>query len=199
MNEFINLYKKRRTVYNLENKISCTNEELIASIKEVITNSPTAFNCQSAKVILLLNKEHINFWNHLVLNELEKVTPAPFFEKTKKKMASFANSYGTLLFFDDTSITKSLMEQYPLYEKMFTIWADHASAMQQIAIWTMLANEGIAASLQHYNPLIDEEVSKTISFNPNWRLIAQMPFGKPLSEPGEKENIDIDQLFKVIS
>ena len=33
------------------------------------------------------------------------------------------------------------------------------------------------ASLQHYNPLIDEAVAKQWHINPNWKLIAEMPFG----------------------
>ena len=36
---------------------------------------------------------------------------------------------------------------------------------------------GFGASLQHYNPLIDEAVAKQWHINPNWKLIAEMPFG----------------------
>ncbi len=33
------------------------------------------------------------------------------------------------------------------------------NAMHQFAIWTALATKGIGASLQHYNPLVDETTS----------------------------------------
>ena len=47
--------------------------------------------------------------------------------------------------------------------------------MHQFAIWTMLEDAGLGASLQHYNPLIDEKVQNEWKLNPNWKLIAQMP------------------------
>lgn len=59
--------------------------------------------------------------------------------------------------------------------------------MHQLAIWTMLEDMGLGASLQHYNPLIDEAVRSAWSLDPEWELVAQMPFGAPAGEPGPKE------------
>jgi uncharacterized protein len=41
--------------------------------------------------------------------------------------------------------------------------------------------------LQHYNELIETDVKKEWSIPNNWRLIAQMPFGKPTAQPDEKQ------------
>ena len=59
--------------------------------------------------------------------------------------------------------------------------------MLQHVIWTALVAEGLGASLQHYNPLIDAEVAQTWQLPSEWKLIAQMPFGKPTFVPGDKE------------
>ena len=59
--------------------------------------------------------------------------------------------------------------------------------MHQLAVWTMLEEVGFGASLQHYNPLIDAEVASTWGISPKWKLMAEMPFGKPTAAPGEKE------------
>ena len=59
--------------------------------------------------------------------------------------------------------------------------------MHQLVVWTALEAEGLGASLQHYNPLIDDEVKKEWNIPDNWKLIAQMPFGNPTSQAGEKE------------
>ena len=40
------------------------------------------------------------------------------------------------------------------------------------------------ANLQHYNPLIDEEVKKCFELPEHWILNAQMVFGTPVKEPG---------------
>lgn len=56
----------------------------------------------------------------------------------------------------------------------------------------MLEDAGFGASLQHYNPLIDKEVRKEWKINPDWELIAQMPFGSPLQQPENKEFTPLD-------
>jgi Predicted oxidoreductase related to nitroreductase len=69
--------------------------------------------------------------------------------------------------------------------------------MHQYVIWTSLESEGLGASLQHYNELIEEEVKKEWGMPNNWKLIAQMPFGKPTAQPGEKEYKPISDRVKV--
>ena len=58
--------------------------------------------------------------------------------------------------------------------------------MHQLAIWYILEDVGFGASLQHYNPLIDKRVEEEWGINPDWELIAQMPFGVPLQLPESK-------------
>ena len=59
--------------------------------------------------------------------------------------------------------------------------------MLQFIIWTALEEAGLGASLQHYNPIIDEAVKKEWHIPANWKLISEMPFGKPTAKAGEKE------------
>lgn len=53
-------------------------------------------------------------------------------------------------------------------------------------MWTALEQEGLGANLQHYNPLIDAKIASTWNVDPTWSLKAQLVFGKPAGEPGEK-------------
>ena len=69
--------------------------------------------------------------------------------------------------------------------------------MHQLAVWTMLEDAGFGASLQHYNSLIDKEVIATWKLPATWELIAQMPFGTPVAEPGEKEFNDLSERIKI--
>lgn len=41
------------------------------------------------------------------------------------------------------------------------------------------------ASLQHYNPIIDDSLAKEFNINPDWKLRA-VPFGLPACDAGEK-------------
>ena len=106
---------------------------------------------------------------------------------------SFGAGHGTVLFFEDRAAVKRLQEAYPTYSERFPVWAQHTSAMHQLAIWTMLEDAGLGVSLQHYNPLIDETVYAEWKLDPKWELVAQMPFGTPTEGPGPKEIKPLDK------
>ena len=94
---------------------------------------------------------------------------------------------------------QNLMKKFPQYASNFPTWAEQSSGMHQYIIWTLLVDMGLGVSVQHYNPLIDDQVKKEWNLDKNWRLVAQMPFGRPLTEPGEKEYKPVDSrslLFK---
>lgn len=93
---------------------------------------------------------------------------------------------GTL--FEDLVIVNQLQETFPTYKEKFPIWAQQTSAMHQLVIWSMLEEAGFGVSLQHYNPLIDEMVQQEWQISSSWELVAQMPFGIPVSPPDSKES-----------
>ncbi len=86
------------------------------------------------------------------------------FEPTEQKIDNFKHSYGTILFYEDQDVVSGLQEQMPNYYDNFAIWSTQTNAMHQFAIWTALATKGIGASLQHYNPLVDEMTQKNLIF-----------------------------------
>ena len=65
--------------------------------------------------------------------------------------------------------------------------------MLQISIWSGLKELVAGASLQHYNPVIDEAVRKLFDLPESYVLNAQMPFGGIGSHPDEKPAEDISQ------
>lgn len=60
-------------------------------------------------------------------------------------------------------------------------------------VWTALETEGLGANLQHYNPLIDQQIAATFNVDLKWSLKAQLVFGKPVGQPGEKAFKPIDE------
>ena len=180
-----NAIQHRRSYYSISNQSPVSDEEIQEIIRFAVTNVPSAFNSQSTRVVLLLKEQHTKLWN-IVKETLRKIVPPASFGVTEQKINSFSAGYGTVLYFEEQTIIKSLQESFPSYANNFPVWSDHTSAMHQFAIWTLLEDAGFGASLQHYNPLIDEEVKQTWKLPESWRLVAQMPFGKPTQEPGEK-------------
>lgn len=95
------------------------------------------------------------------------------------------------------SIIEKLQVKYPKYKQKWNDWSNHASGMLQLVIWTQLELEGFGASLQHYNPIIDNEVKEKWNIPQKWELIAQMPFGKPKSPPEIKKLVPISEKFLI--
>ncbi len=127
--------------------------------------------------------------------ELKKVSKSEeAFKATEEKVdTSFASGYGTILFFEDQTVIKGLQNNLPTMANKFTQWSKHSSAIAQMLTWIGLESVGFGASLQHYNPLIDEAVKKEWNFNQDWELVAQMPFGMLADEPGEKSQVRIKE------
>ena len=194
--KLIELMKQRRSRYALTNKMPITDNELEKIIGGIIQQAPSAFNVQSARVVLLLGEKHQTVWK-IVMECLQAVVPAENFAPTKEKINAFAKAYGTILYFDDTTATRGLQAQFPAYKDNFPIWAQQANAMLQFAVWTALAEAGIGASLQHYNPLIDKKVQEEFNLPQSWLLVAQMPFGSAVGPDAEKTYLPLVQRFRI--
>ena len=174
--DIINTFKKRHSFYSINNKIDISNDELKTLISRILDIYPSAFNSQETRIVLLLNQQHRTFWQ-LTKNKLISLSEDDKKTKIEQKISLFEAGYGTILFFIDTNITSNLSLNYPLYAPNFPIWAEQSNAMVQFMIWTSLSQKKIGASLQHYNPIIDDIIKKEFKIDANWKLVAQMPFG----------------------
>lgn len=189
--------QNRRSYYSITNTSPISDTEIQQIVEFAVTHVPSSFNSQSSRIVLLLGDNHKKLWN-IVKDVLKKMIPAEAFKNTEAKIdGCFAAGYGTVLYFEDQEVVEGLQNAFPSYSENFPGWAVQASAMHQLAIWTMLEDAGFGASLQHYNPIIDAEVAKAWNINPKWKLIAQMPFGTPAQEPGEKEFKPLDERILV--
>ncbi|WP_291633172.1 nitroreductase family protein [Clostridium sp.] len=184
--DFYTAVADRRSVYGISKEKVTTDEVIKEVIEHAVKNTPSAFNSQSARVVLLLEKHHDKLWD-ITKETLRNIIPADQFASTEDKINSFHNGYGTVLFFEDVTVIESLQSQFALYKDNFPVWSQQSSGMHQYVIWTALEIEGFGASLQHYNELIEDEVKKEWNVPNNWKLIAQMPFGKPTAQADEKQ------------
>ena len=187
----------RRSYYNISNESPVADYEIVHVLHQAVKHVPSAFNSQTTRLVLLLGEEHAKFWN-IVKNTLKKIVPDDVFVKTESKInRSFASGYGTVLFWEDTEVVNKFMTTYPLYAENFKTWSQQTSGMHQFTVWTMLENLGFGASLQHYNPLVDEEVKHVWHLPKEWTLVAQMPFGMPTASPEEKTYKPLEERVKV--
>ena len=192
--DFVDMLKKRRSVYNLNKNLPVSKDEVFEIINDAVKYVPDAFNMQSQCVLVIVGDKNRDFWNN-VYDVLVDVSGK---QLSREKTDSFGNGYGTILYFYDKNIVDKYKKNFPLYAENFNNWATQSNAMLQFAIWTALANVGVGASLQHYNPVIDDMVRKVFDVPENWVLNAQMPFGGIEIAPESKQFDDISHRVKIM-
>ncbi len=193
---FIDAIKARRTQYSLGKTLPLSQDEVAALIQDAVKHSPSSFNSQSSRAVILFGEQSVKFWS-LTADALRKIVPAEAFASTEQKLNSFAAGAGTVLFYEDQDVIKGLQEKFALYADNFPVWSEQASGMAQLAVWTALSTVGIGASLQHYNPLPDAAAAAEWNLPASWKLRAQLPFGSNEAPFGEKSFIDDSERFRV--
>src|SRR5690606_10394975 len=193
---FLDIARRRRTQYALGKDIPLSQEQVTSLIQEAVRQSPSSFNSQSSRALILHGDQSVKLWK-IVKDELRRIVPAADFPATEKKIDGFAAGAGTVLFYEDQAPVRSLQEQFPLYADNFPVWSEHSTGIAQYAVWMALADAGIGASLQHYNPLPDARVAQEWDIPESWVLRAQMPFGSHAGEIGDKTFVDDAIRFRV--
>lgn len=192
---FLDQIKQRRTIYAIGKNVSKEQSAIEQIIQDAVRHSPSAFNSQTSRVVTLYGASHTKFWN-MVRETLRKVVPAEAFANTDAKINSFEAGFGTALFYEDQDTVKALQEQFALYADNFPVWSEHSTGIAQFAVWTALAEQNIGASLQHYNPIIDDEAAAAFDIPANWKLRAQLVFGSIEAPAGEKTFMENSERFK---
>ncbi|MCT4488873.1 nitroreductase family protein [Levilactobacillus parabrevis] len=195
--KFIELAKQRRSIYALGKNVAFSQDELVKLIKASIKQGPSAFNNQTTRAIILFDDSHDKLWD-IVAGSLRKVVKDDAaFAKTQAKINGFKAAYGTILYFTETKTVREFEENFPLYADNFQDWSEQSQGNAQYAVWTSLAENGLGANLQHYNPLIDDAVREAFNVPASWRLRAQMDFGSIESPADTKTYMDDDERFRV--
>ncbi|KAF8208792.1 nitroreductase [Mycena galopus ATCC 62051] len=192
----------RRSVYTITNKSSVSDEKLEAIVKHCVLHSPTSFNTQSSRAVLVLGEEHTKLWKVIsegILKGLEGDSKT----RAEGRFASHAAGYGTVLFFEDQAVIDDITAKIPIYSKQFPTWSTNGAGILQANVWTALSLEGLGASLQHYGDTrsyehIATQIRETFNLPSTWTSTAIMPFGDPSAPPSEKSFGPIEPRVKVL-
>lgn len=197
---FLTSLANRRSIYALGKAVDF--EKATATIKEAVRQSPSAFNSQTSRVLILAGEAHDNLWHNIVAKDLKSEmdrqgVPESVWSGTKEKLDGFAAAGLTALFFEDTAVVKNLQEQFPLYADNFPVWSEQSTGIASVNAWTALSELGLGANLQHYNPVINETVAKTYDIPESWELRGQLVVGSPEADVSPKSFMADEDRFKV--
>ncbi|KAG8420339.1 putative nitroreductase [Metarhizium acridum] len=176
----IQMAKARRTIYALDKNLPVSASRIRELVNETTLHTPSSFNSQSNRAVVLLGSEHDKLW-----------------DMTTTAWPCSKGPPGTVLFFEDDDVVKSMQAAFPSYADRFPGWATQSAGMQQLLLWTALELEGLGANLQHYNPLIDDKVAAAWGLPKSWKLNAQLVFGGRAAEPGDKDFKPLEDRVKV--
>lgn len=202
---FFSLLKQRHSYYALSAGVGDGNSQVKVIdpqrirhiVEQAVILTPSSFNSQPSRVAVLFGAEHARFWE-ITRATLRKIVPDDRWGGTETKMKQFAGAAGTVLFFTDLDVVASMERRVPTYADRFGTWATQSDAMLQFAVWVALASEpGLGANLQHYNPLVDEQVRETWKLPASWQLNAQLVFGVRSEEKGLKDQVPLETRVKV--
>ena len=198
--EYQDAIAARHSAYMLDDRIEdagVSADDVLAMLRSIAPKVPSSYNSQSARLILLTGEDHRRFWGIVEEVLRAKVNDDKRFARTEVKLRSFAAAAGTVLFYEIDSVTDGLKEAYPSYADVFPTWAEHGNAMIQFAVWTGFYDMGLAANIQHYNPIIDARVAEEFSVPEGYRLVAQMVFGRETQVPAGKPKLSGEDIVSV--
>ncbi|KAL6929227.1 hypothetical protein ACO0SA_002567 [Hanseniaspora valbyensis] len=169
----------RRTIYALKPELpsGVTIDEIKEITESILKHTPSAFNSQPNKVLILTGAAHKKVWEQVV-------EAIPTDDGKKRPQSAADEAYGTIVFLTDDSVTKSLQENFPAWAAAFPDFAVTSNGALQISTWTALSQlPGFGAHLQHYNFLkgfLGDKIGE------NFTVQAQLVFGTKAAEAGEK-------------
>lgn len=198
--EFLDAVAARYSAYSLDDGIEeagVSFDDVVETVRRIAPAVPSSYNSQTCRLIVLGGDDHRAFWSIVADVLRAKVDDEERFARTEAKLKGFSDAAGTILFYEDDAGTDALVEKYPSYRDAFPVWAEHGDAMMQYAVWTGLYDMGLAANIQHYNPIIDDRVREAFGVPEGLRLVCQMVFGRPMGDRPVKRRLSGEDMVSV--
>ena len=67
---FLNQIEQRRTIYSIGNNVTLSQAEIEQTIKDAVRLSPSSFNSQTSRVVILFGDSHQQFWD--IVKEVQR-------------------------------------------------------------------------------------------------------------------------------
>lgn len=162
-------------------------------IQEAVRSCPQLYESNSTRVVILYGEAHQKVWQ-LVKDTQRKELPAHIFASAALKIDQCSAAFGTVLFYEDENIIKSLQKNMPFNVDLYPEWSEQHIGMAQYAIWAALADAGLGSAFHHYKD-VDRPIADYFAMDSMWRLKAQLVFGS-IEQQAVEPNYD-DQQFSI--
>ncbi len=187
----LSLLERRRSIRRLQpGPLSAASLERIA---EAVRLTPAAYNLPPWHVVLI-HEERSAFWQVVEQAFLERLE-GDRLERYLDRLAGFRGGVAVALVYEDVSVRRQLAEAWQITLEQAGAFAEQGLGMVQLALWLALTAEGLVASLQHWDWLLEESLAAFVGLPmERFRLVAALPIGHADEEPRMTERMTVERV-----
>lgn len=178
LQSYLNHVQKRRSIRKLTH--GPVSDETIRSILEAARWSPSANNSQPTRIVVL-KERNAEFWD-FIERTLKQKLQGEQLERSLSRIPGYRSGVFTLVFYEDTTIANSAP---PAFAEVMKNFAAQALGIAQANMWNAIAAAGLAASNQHINLQIEEELREFLGVPATWKSYSIFPVGYADETPAE--------------
>jgi predicted oxidoreductase (fatty acid repression mutant protein) len=174
---YLSHVKQRRSIRKLTS--GPLSDETIRGILEAGRWSPSSSNTQPTRMVVL-RERNAAFWD-FVAETLPKKLSGERLERALARLPGYRAGVFTIIFYEDTTIASNV----PAGSNPQT-WRDfavQALGIAQANVWNAIAAAGLAASNQHINLQMEEELRAFLGVPETWRSYSIFPVGYAAETP----------------
>jgi len=165
--------QQRRSIRKLTS--GPVSDETIHTILEAGRWSPSSGNTQPARIVVVKERHH-ELWD-FIEQTLKTKLQGEQLERALARIPGYRAGVFTLVFYEDTTIANN--PPAPAFAPIWKNFAAQAMGIIQTNVWNAIAAAGLAASNQHINFQIEEELRGFLGVPATWESYSIFPVGYP--------------------
>lgn len=115
---FLDVVKGRKSLYKLTAGSPIPDSKIKEIVELSITHSPSTYNVQSARAVILFGEQHAKLWDIALKHMEPALTGSPMKDHVISRIALHRASKGTVLWFEDQAALDALGEKSPMIKPM---------------------------------------------------------------------------------
>ena len=179
LQSYLNYVQKRRSIRKLKN--GPVSDETIRSIVEAGRWSPSSGNSQPTRIVVV-KERHAELWD-FIENTLKQKLQGDQLQRALSRLPGYRSGAFTLVFYEDSVVADKA--PFPGGLAVWQNFSAQALGIAQANVWNAITAAGLAASNQHMNMQIEEELREFLNVPTTWRSYSIFPVGYADEVPTE--------------
>jgi predicted oxidoreductase (fatty acid repression mutant protein) len=181
---------KRRSIRKLASGV--VSDETILRILEAARWAPSAGNSQPARLVVLKERNQA-FWDFIEATFKQKLQGEQL-QRALNRLPGYRAGVFSIVFFEDTTIADS-QRASGMPDETVKSFAAQALGIVQANVWNAITAAGLAASNQHMNLQMEEELKNFLNVPTTWKSYSIFPVGYPNEVPSEGSRRDVQDVI----